>query len=68
MKTDQVDQVIDCEDVIKSMKFIVENINEVIKLLDREDIKSMLQKILEGDRIFVMGGAGRSGLVAKLLL
>ena len=64
MKTDQVDQVIDCEDVIKSMKFIVENINEVIKLLDREDIKSMLQKILEGDRIFVMG-AGRSGLVAK---
>lgn len=64
MKTDQVDQVIDCEDVIKSMKFIVENINEVIKLLDREDIKSMLQKIFEGDRIFVMG-AGRSGLVAK---
>ncbi len=68
MKTDQVDQVIDCEDVIKSMKFIVENINEVIKLLDREDIKSMLQKILEGDRIFVMGGQGGPDLLPKLLL
>lgn len=58
------DQVKDCEDVIVSMEFIVENINEVIKLLDREAIKNMLQKILDGERIFVMG-AGRSGLVAK---
>lgn len=57
-------QVKDCEDVILSMEFIVDNINEVIKLLDREAIKNMLQKILDGERIFVMG-AGRSGLVAK---
>ena len=61
MKTDQVK---DCADVILSMEFIVENINEVINLLDREAIKKMLQKILDGERIFVMG-AGRSGLVAK---
>lgn len=60
----KIDQVIDCEEVISSMEFIVENINEVIKLLDREAIKNMLQKILDGERIFVMG-AGRSGLVAK---
>lgn len=57
-------QVKDCEDVILSMEFIVDNINEVIKLLDREAIRNMLQKILDGERIFVMG-AGRSGLVAK---
>jgi 6-phospho-3-hexuloisomerase len=57
-------QVKDCEDVISSMEFIMDNINEVMKLLDREAIKSMLQKILDGERIFVMG-AGRSGLVAK---
>lgn len=57
-------QVKDCEDVILSMEFIVDNINEVIKLLDREAIKNMLQKILDGERVFVMG-AGRSGLVAK---
>ncbi|WP_410509212.1 6-phospho-3-hexuloisomerase [Methanosarcina hadiensis] len=60
----KIDQVKDCEDVILSMEFIVDNINEVIKLLDREAIKNMLQKILDGERIFVMG-AGRSGLVAK---
>ncbi|HII81332.1 MAG TPA: SIS domain-containing protein, partial [Methanosarcina sp.] len=60
----KIDQVKDCEDVILSMEFIVENINEVIKLLDREAIKKMLQKILDGERVFVMG-AGRSGLVAK---
>ena len=58
------DQVKDCEHVISSMEFIVENINEVIKLLDREAIISILQKILGGERVFVMG-AGRSGLVAK---
>jgi 6-phospho-3-hexuloisomerase len=58
------DQVKDCEDVISSMEFIMENINEVIKLLDREAIISILQKILGGERVFVMG-AGRSGLVAK---
>ncbi|KKG09185.1 6-phospho 3-hexuloisomerase [Methanosarcina sp. 2.H.T.1A.6] len=58
------DQVKDCEDVISSMEFIVENINEVIKLLDREAIICMLQKILGGERVFLMG-AGRSGLVAK---
>jgi 6-phospho-3-hexuloisomerase len=57
-------QVKDCKDVIVSMEFIVENIKEVIELLDREAIKNMLQKILDGDRVFVMG-AGRSGLVAK---
>jgi 6-phospho-3-hexuloisomerase len=37
-------QVKDCEDVISSMEFIMDNINEVVKLLDREDIKNMLQK------------------------
>ncbi|MDI9394155.1 MAG: 6-phospho-3-hexuloisomerase [Euryarchaeota archaeon] len=60
----KIGPVKDCEDVISSMKSIVENINEVIKLLDREDIKKMLQKILDGEMVFVMG-AGRSGLVAK---
>lgn len=58
------DQIINCEDVILSMELIVDNLNEVIKLLDREAIKRMLQEILEGERVFVMG-AGRSGLVAK---
>ena len=46
------------------MELIVENLNEVVKMLDREAIKHMLQNILEGERVFVMG-AGRSGLVAK---
>ncbi|MHC1755028.1 MAG: 6-phospho-3-hexuloisomerase [Methanosarcina sp.] len=58
------DQVKDCEDVVLSMELIVENLNEVINMLDREAIKHMLQHILEGERVFVMG-AGRSGLVAK---
>lgn len=58
------DQVKDCKDVILSMELIAENLNEVIKVLDREAIISMLQEILEGERVFVMG-AGRSGLVAK---
>jgi 6-phospho-3-hexuloisomerase len=58
------DQVKDCEDVVLSMGLIVENLNEVIKMLDREAIKHMIQNILEGERVFVMG-AGRSGLVAK---
>ncbi|HIH75084.1 MAG TPA: 6-phospho-3-hexuloisomerase [Methanosarcina sp.] len=54
----------DCDDVILSMELIAENLNEVIKVLDREAIINMLQKILKGERVFVMG-AGRSGLVAK---
>ena len=57
-------QVNDCEDVISSMRLIVVNLNDVIGRLDREAIKAMIQKVLEGERIFVMG-AGRSGLVAK---
>ncbi len=57
-------QVNDCEDVILSMRLIVVNLNDVIGRLDREAIKAMIQKVLEGERIFVMG-AGRSGLVAK---
>lgn len=58
------EQVLDCEDVILSMELIADNLNEVIKVLDREAIKGMLQEILGGERVFVMG-AGRSGLVAK---
>ncbi|MFZ2500056.1 MAG: 6-phospho-3-hexuloisomerase [Methanosarcina sp.] len=57
-------QVSDCEDVLLSMKMIVENLNDVIDKLDIEAIKAMLQKIINSDRVFVMG-AGRSGLVAK---
>ncbi|MDR7665799.1 6-phospho-3-hexuloisomerase [Methanosarcina sp. Z-7115] len=57
-------QVNDCEDVILSMRLIVVNLNDVIGRLDREAIKATIQKILEGEKIFVMG-AGRSGLVAK---
>lgn len=57
-------QVNDCEDVLLSMRLIVENLNEVIDRLDIEAIKAMLQKTMDSDRIFVMG-AGRSGLVAK---
>jgi 6-phospho-3-hexuloisomerase len=57
-------KVNDCEDVILSMRLIVVNLNDVIGRLDREAIKATIQKILEGDKIFVMG-AGRSGLVAK---
>lgn len=57
-------QVNDCEDVLLSMRMIAETLNEVINVLDREAIKAMIQKILEGERIFLMG-AGRSGLVAK---
>jgi 6-phospho-3-hexuloisomerase len=57
-------QVNDCEEVLSSMKLIVENIIEVIEILDTEAIKAMLQKTIDGDRVFLMG-AGRSGLVAK---
>ncbi len=57
-------QVNDCEDVLLSMRLIVENLNEIIDRLDRETIRAMVQKILQGERVFVMG-AGRSGLVAK---
>ena len=38
-------QVNDCEDVLLSMRQIVENLNEVIDKLDIEAIKAMLQKI-----------------------
>lgn len=57
-------QVNDCEDVLLSMRLIVENLDEIIDRLDRETIRDMVQKILQGERVFVMG-AGRSGLVAK---
>jgi len=58
------DQVNDCKDVILSMELMVDNLSEVVKMLDCQAIESMLQKIMEGERVFVMG-AGRSGLVAK---
>jgi 6-phospho-3-hexuloisomerase len=61
MKEIQIDN---CEEVLLSMRLIVENLNEVIDRLDIEAIKAMLQKTMDSDRIFVMG-AGRSGLVAK---
>jgi 6-phospho-3-hexuloisomerase len=57
-------KVNDCEEVLSSMRLIIENIEEVIDKLDREVIKAMLQKIIDGNQVFVMG-AGRSGLVAK---
>ncbi len=57
-------KVNDCEEVLSSMRLIIENIEKVIDKLDREAIKAMLQKIIEGNQVFVMG-AGRSGLVAK---
>ena len=57
-------QVNDCEDVLLSMRMIAVNLNEIIDKLDKEAIKAMIQKILEGESIFLMG-AGRSGLVAK---
>ncbi len=57
-------QVTDCEDVILSMRLIVDQLNDVIDRLDNEAIKGMLQEILDAERIFLMG-AGRSGLVAK---
>ncbi len=57
-------QVTDCEDVILSMRLIVDQLNDVINKLDNEAIKGMLQKTLDAERIFLMG-AGRSGLVAK---
>ncbi|HII01727.1 TPA: 6-phospho-3-hexuloisomerase [Methanosarcinaceae archaeon] len=57
-------QVTDCEDVILSMRLIVDQLNDVINRLDNEAIKGMLQKTLDAERIFLMG-AGRSGLVTK---
>ena len=57
-------EVNDCEEVSSSMRLIIENLKEVIDKLDREAIKAMLQKTIDGNHIFVMG-AGRSGLVAK---
>ena len=57
-------KVNDCEEVLSSMRLIIENLKEVIDKLDKEAIKAMLQKIIDGNQIFVMG-AGRSGLVAK---
>jgi 6-phospho-3-hexuloisomerase len=46
------------------MKQIIDHLDEVTDKLDIEAAKAMLQKIIDGNRIFVMG-AGRSGLVAK---
>ena len=57
-------KVNDCEEVLSSMRLIIENLKEVIDKLDREVIKAMLQKTFDGNQVFVMG-AGRSGLVAK---
>ena len=57
-------EVNDCEEVLLSMRLIIENLKEVIDKLDREAIKAMLQKTFDGNQVFVMG-AGRSGLVAK---
>jgi len=57
-------KVNDCEEVLSSMRLIIENLKEVIDKLDREAIKAMLQKTIDGNQVFVMG-AGRSGLVAK---
>ena len=57
-------EVNDCEEVLSSMRLIIENLKEVIDKLDKEAIKAMLQKTIDGNQIFVMG-AGRSGLVAK---
>ncbi|TFH04435.1 MAG: 6-phospho-3-hexuloisomerase, partial [Methanosarcina sp.] len=37
------DQVNDCEDVILSMELMVDNLNEVVEMLDRQAIISMLQ-------------------------
>lgn len=53
-----------CEDLLLSMRQIIDHLDEVTDKLDIGATKSMLQKIMEGNRIFVMG-AGRSGLVAK---
>jgi len=68
MKKDQAndceDVILSCDDVILSMELMLDNLNEVVKMLDRQAIICMLQKIMEGERVFVMG-AGRSGLVAK---
>jgi 6-phospho-3-hexuloisomerase len=57
-------QVKNCEDLLVSMKQIIDHLDEVTEKLDTEAVKNMLQKIIDGKRIFVMG-AGRSGLVAK---
>ncbi|MDQ1253831.1 MAG: 6-phospho-3-hexuloisomerase [Euryarchaeota archaeon] len=57
-------QVKNCEDLLVSMKQIIDHLDEVTEKLDTEAVKNMLQKIINGKRIFVMG-AGRSGLVAK---
>jgi len=57
-------KVNDCEEVLSSMRLIIETLKEVIDKLDSEAIKAMLQKTIDGNQVFVMG-AGRSGLVAK---
>lgn len=57
-------QVKNCEDLLLSMRQIIDHLDEVTDKLDIEASKTMLKKIMEGKRIFVMG-AGRSGLVAK---
>jgi len=57
-------KVNDCEEVLSSMRLIIENLKEVIGKLDREAIKAMLQKTIDSNQIFVMG-AGRSRLVGK---
>jgi 6-phospho-3-hexuloisomerase len=57
-------QVKNCEDLLLSMRQMIDHLDEVTDKLDIEASKAMLQKIMEGKRVFVMG-AGRSGLVAK---
>jgi len=53
-----------CSSVISCMYSIVNHISRTAALLDQSSIEDIIRRLMEADKIFVMG-AGRSGLVAR---
>ncbi len=54
----------ECKATIASMNLIAKHITKVSKKLDTGSVKKLVDEIMGGERIFLMG-AGRSGLAAK---
>ncbi|MCD4703638.1 MAG: 6-phospho-3-hexuloisomerase [Methanosarcinaceae archaeon] len=54
----------ECEHLVSSIELMASHLENVAKILNKEDINSMISDIMNANSIFVMG-AGRSGLVGK---
>lgn len=57
-------EITECEYLISSMSLMVNHLHDVIKELDKKNVKKMLEYIMSSRAIFVLG-AGRSGLVGR---